>query len=83
MGGQLSSQLGSLLAGRLVGAHVLPALAEAVHGAAPLAAGLAGGVPEWVWHTIGWTAFSAIWWLPCALRGGCSASCSRPDPAPP
>ena len=55
------------------------ALAPLAPAAVGLGAAALAAVPAWVWHTLGWTAFSAIWWLPCALGGRrCAPSSCRP-----
>ena len=59
--------LASLTVGRAVWEIAGLPLA-AVIGAVPT---LVRALPDWV----GWVAFSAIWWLPCALRArGCRTS---------
>lgn len=67
--------LALLVAGRMAWDGVLSMAAAAGTVAAALP-GLARSVPGWAW----WTAFSAVWWLPCALgrsRWRCgSSTCS-------
>ena len=64
----------SLLAGQAMWATLAPAASASL---AVLAT-----VPEWAWHTVGWTALSAIWWLPCALgKRSCASRACAPTPA--
>ena len=69
--------LASLLVGRVLwDAVALPALGTLAD-LPTLVASAARSVPEWVWHTVGWTAFSSIWWLPSAFGARGWGCCER------
>ncbi|MEM0963287.1 MAG: hypothetical protein AAGK21_12215 [Bacteroidota bacterium] len=56
------------LASVLAWQMVWDSLAPIASGAASVGFAALASVPEGVWHTMGWTALSAIWWLPCTVR---------------
>ena len=67
--------LATLALGRAAGDVLLPAAGGALAQVVGLAVAAIRGTPAWV----GWGAFSAVWWLPCALRRGrCGARSCTP-----
>lgn len=70
----------------VVGQEMWGVLAPAAGSGASAGLGLLASVPEWAWHTLGWTVlsvvFSTVWWLPCALgTGSCSSRACAPATA--